>query len=406
MHILYLHQYFVPPDGSGGTRSYEMARRFIIAGHRVTMITSSAFFPSTYNFEKQITKLEIDGINLQVLKLNYSNRLSFNKRILAFVSFTIRSLSAALSVKDVDIVFATSTPLTIALPAVFAKNRNKCPMIFEIRDLWPELPVAIGALRNPLLINLASKLEKWAYRNSDRIVALSPGMKDGIARSGYPGNLVTVVPNSCDVDLFRCPAEMGSKFLSKHPYLKDGPLITYAGTFGKINGVEYLVDIAVEFLKINPKVRFVLCGDGMQREKIYETAIRCGVLEKNLWIIPPIPKSEMPYLLAASTVAVALFVDLPQMWNNSANKFFDALAAGRPIMINYDGWQANLLRDTGAGLVVSPLDARDAALSLNNFISNSKRLATAREASTNLADNIFNRDKLFEILLGVFEAVM
>lgn len=405
MHVLYLHQYFVPPDGTGGTRSYEIARRIVKAGHKVTLVTSSAYFPSNYRFEKN-ADLELDGIHLKVIDIPYSNRLSYWQRIWAFISFAFRSSIASLKVKDVDIVFATSTPLTIALPGIAAKIRHRCPMIFEVRDLWPELPVAIGALRNPFVIFAARWLEKTAYRNSARIIALSPGMRDGVIRTGYPPDMVTVISNSCDNGLFRVPEESGREFLAKHPYLKGKALVTYAGTLGLINGVCCMIDIAAAMKKIDPSVHFLVAGDGKEKNKVLERARLLNVLEKNLWIIPPVAKSDMPGLLSASTVAASFVIDLPELWNNSANKFFDALAAGRPLMINHRGWQADILLGSGAGIVVPPNDPTCAARELHAFLNSKERLKKARTASAFLADTEFNRDRLVEKLIRLFEEVL
>jgi glycosyltransferase involved in cell wall biosynthesis len=406
MHILYLHQYFAPLDGSGSTRSYEMARRMVKAGHKVTMITSSAFFPKHYNFTKPTTSLDIEGIKLKVINVPYSNQLSYAQRIKAFIVFAVKALVETGKVKDVDLIFATSTPLTIALPGIFGKYYHKKPMVFEVRDLWPELPIAIGALNNPLLKNMAKWLEHTAYKNSSHVVALSSGMKDGIVKSGFPAGKVTIIPNSCDIELFR-KQQTSIDYMPEHfPFPRGCPVVLYAGAFGPINGVEYLVDVAKEMSAINPEVRFVIVGDGRQRKLVIEEARRKGVYKKNIWIIPPVKKNEMPELLAASSIAVSLFINLKEMWNNSANKFFDALAAGRPVMINYEGWQADILRKNGAGIVVPPDNPQEAARILYDFLTDSDRLHKARLAACNLAENDFNRDKLFDKLQKVFIEVV
>lgn len=398
MHILYLHQYFVPPDGAGGTRSYEWARRLVREGHRVTVVTSSAFFPPAYAVEKRVTELEIEGIDLKIIRVPYSNKLSFQKRILAFLKFAYLSTIVASSVPAVDVVFATSTPLTIVLPGIITKKIRGCPMVFEVRDLWPDLPIAVGALKNPLAIGLAKVLERWAYWNSDYVVALSPGMKEGVVNAGYPGEKVSVVPNCCDVELFDVPVESGKRFLEKFLFLKGGPIVSYAGTFGLINGVDYLVDIAAEMRTLNSEVKFLLAGEGIRKKDVVEKAIKCGVFEKNLWIYPALPKKEIPGLLSVTTVATSVVIDMPEMWNNSANKFFDALAAGRPLMINHQGWQARILQETGAGVIVPPRNPSEAARILNDFLNDSERLEKARHAARMLAKTEFNRDVLFNKL--------
>lgn len=403
MHILYLHQYFVPPDGDGGTRSYEMGRRLVNAGHKVTLITSYARFPESYNFTKPVTDLEIEGINLKVLKIPYSNNMSFTRRIWAFISFALSSIKETMKTKEVDLIFATSTPLTIAVPGIWGKRFHKCPMVFEVRDLWPELPIAIGALKNPLMKWAARRLEKCAYHNSDAIVALSPGMKEGVVKTGYQEERVAVIPNSCDIDLFNVPPSRGIAFLNKHPELKGEALVTYAGTLGLINGVDYLVEIASEMEKINPNIRFAIFGKGREKEKVMAKAKELGVLDKNLFIYPPLPKKEIPDLLSATTIATSLVIDMQELWHNSANKFFDALAAGKPVLINHKGWQAKILQETGAGIVVPPRAPKTSALLVNTFLLNSQRIKEACVSAKHLALDTFNRDNLANKLRNVLE---
>ncbi len=401
MKIIYLHQYFNTPQMSGGTRSYEMARRFVAAGHKVYMITSSR---EKNNDASGWVEEIIDGIHVHWLAVPYSNKMSFKARVLAFLKFAVASGIKAHRVGG-DVIFATSTPLTIALPAVYAAKRLKKSMVFEMRDLWPELPIAVGALKNPFLEKAAKWLERFAYKNADHVVALSPGMADGVIKSGYSPDKVHLIPNSCDIDLFQVPQSEGQRFLNSHPELQGGPLILYAGTLGLINGVGYIVAIASAMLQINPAVRFLIVGDGKEQDEIREKAGNVGVLEKNLWMLPPIPKSEMPQLLSASTMSTSLVIDLPELWNNSANKFFDALAAGRPIMINHEGWQADLIRETGAGLVVPPAHATQAAKMLYNFLSEPDLVKKAGQSAFHLAKTRFDRDDLAQKLLAVLQRV-
>lgn len=401
MHILYLHQYFCPPDGAGGTRSYEMARRMVDAGHRVTLITSSAFFPASYDL-KRTTKVSLDGIELVILRVPYGNHMGFGRRIWAFLKFAVRSTLKAVAVKEVDVVFATSTPLTIIVPGYIASRISAAPLVFEVRDLWPALPIAVGALKNPIAIWLAQTLERFAYRSATGLIALSPGMKDGVTRSGIPEYRVAMIPNGCDVELFRPNSKQIEAFLNRFPELQGGPLVIYGGTLGHINGVGYMVDLAAAMQRINPSVRFLICGDGIERDTIQAKADTLGVLDHNLWMIPALPKNEMPGPLAAATIALSLFRDLPEMRHNSANKVFDALAAGKPIAVNYGGWQADLIESRGAGLVLSPNDPEAGAQDLSEFLNDTDGLRRASEQAAALADSRFNRDRL----AGDFRAVL
>ncbi len=391
MKILYLHQYFVPPTAHGGTRSYEFARRLIANGHQVRLITSSAYLGPEYTATRRITEAEVGGIPVTIINIPYSNAMGFLARIRAFLQFAVLASYAALRYRP-DVVFATSTPLTIAIPGLITKLVRGVPMVFEVRDLWPELPIAIGALRNPLLKWLAYGLEKLAYRGSMHVVALSPGMADGVVRQGVSPTSVTVIPNSCDTQLFNVPQSRGERIREKLGLAGDQALVVYTGTFGLINGVGYLVEVAAAMRTIDPSVRFLLVGDGAEARKIAQQAQELQVLNQNLWIWEPIAKEQMPDLLAAATVATSLFIPLRPMWNNSANKFFDALAAGKPIAINYGGWQAELLEHSGAGIVMDPGDRSRAASQLAAFLRDRQLLEHAAAASRTLAHEEFNRD--------------
>lgn len=388
MRILYLHQYFNTPQMSGGTRSFEMARRLVAAGHQVHMITTDR----DPNARGDWYVTEEAGISVHWLTVPYSNQMPYPARIRAFFRFAVRAAGRAAGI-PADVVFATSTPLTIALPAVFAARRQKIPMVFEVRDLWPELPIAIGAIAGPMVLP-AKWLERFAYKNAAHIVALSPGMRDGILRQGIPPDRVHVIPNSSDVDLFYVPDTLGQSFRAQYDWMQDHPLIVYTGTLGRINGVGYLAELASYMARITPDIRFLVVGDGYELAAVTAQAEALGVMNNNFFMLSKVAKNEMPSVLSAATVATSLFINLPEMWSNSANKFFDALAAGRPIAINYSGWHAELLESTGAGIVLPPDDPQTAAENLWEFLNDSERLQQASAAANRLAVEQFHRDKL------------
>ncbi|NCC35959.1 MAG: glycosyltransferase WbuB, partial [Chloroflexia bacterium] len=371
MKLLYLHQYFNTPQMSGSTRSYEMARRLVAAGHEVHIVTSDRSpHPSS---DWYVTREA--GIVVHWLPVPYANTMSYRERVDAFVRFAWRAAQRAATL-PADVVFATSTPLTIALPAVYAARRQNIPMVFEVRDLWPELPIAIGALKGAAVLP-ALWLERFAYHQASQLVALSPGMRDGILRQGVAPERVHVIPNSADIALFATPEEAGHAFRSRYQWLQDRPLIVYTGTLGRINGVAYLAEIAGWMAQRAPEVRFLVVGAGYEEEAVTARARELGVLDTSFFMLPGVPKNEIPAILSAATVAMSLFIDLPAMWSNSANKFFDALAAGRPVAINYRGWQADLLEQTGAGIVLPPNDAALAVQQLWALLQAKDRLAHA-----------------------------
>lgn len=372
----------------GGTRSYEMARRLVERGHEVTMVTS--WREPREDREWFVT--EEDGIAVHWLPVPYDNEMGYAQRIQAFFRFAVASARRAAAI-DADVVFATSTPLTIALPGAWAARRRRRPMVFEVRDLWPEMPIAIGALRNPLAIWAARRLERFAYRNATRIVALSPGMADGVIEAGYPKDKVSVIPNSCDLALFTPDPAQGRRFRDAHPELGDGPIVLYAGTMGRVNGVDYMAELAAACEEQAPKAQFVVLGAGSEAEVVRARATELGVLGRNFHIFPQVAKSEVVSAFAAASICCSWFADIPEMEKNSANKFFDGLAAGRAIAINYGGWHAEILREVDCGLALSR-NVNEAASELSQWLKDPARLSDAGQRARALGEARFSRDRL------------
>ncbi len=333
------------------------------------------------------------GIKVHWLPVPYSNHMSYRQRIVAFMQFALCSMGKAKQLGG-DVIFATSTPLTISIPAVFAARCNRLPMVFEVRDLWPELPIAMGALRNPFAQWMARRLERWAYKHSEAIIALSPGMKSGVVKIGYPAERVAVIPNSSDNIEFKYNQQAAAQFRAEREWLQHRPLLVYGGTFGSINGVDYLVRLAKELRSINAQIRILLVGDGQEKDAVLELASRAGVLGVNLFIEDSLPKNKMPALLSAADISASLFIDLPEMQPNSANKFFDSLASGTPILLNYGGWQHTLVEAKGCGLAMWRKPIKEVALIVAEKISDTVWLRQAGDAARELAETVFDRDHL------------
>jgi len=373
----------------------------VAKGHEVHMITSDREISANMgDWEEEI----IDGITIHWLGVPYDNKMSFFERVKAFFIFAFKAGSKAIFL-DGDIIFATSTPLTISIPAIKAKNKLKIPMVFEVRDLWPEVPIAIGILRNPIFKYLAKQLELYAYRNAEQVVALSQGMGDGVAKTGYPNKNIHIIPNSSDISFFQLNKKLKIGLQNKYKWNVGDKIIIYTGTLGEINGVEYLVDIANEFIEINNKVKFLIVGDGIEEQAIRNKAKIYNCLDNNLFLINQLPKNKMPGLYNLSTIATSLFIPLKEMEANSANKFFDTLAAGKPIVINYGGWQKDLIEKHNIGLVLAR-DPKVAANELNELLLNDELLNTKGKNALALAKSEFSRDKLAQELIHILESLV
>jgi glycosyltransferase involved in cell wall biosynthesis len=401
MRITYLHQYFTTPERGGATRSFEMARRWVREGHAVTMITSVPEGAQGFFWRER----QADGIRVLSLPVPYSNKMPFRRRIISFLSFVFAAACKATTV-PADVIFATSTPLTIAIPAAYAAARLKVPWVFEVRDMWPDVPIAVGALRHPFLMAAARELEMFAYRQAAHVIALAPGMKEDIVRKGVAPEKVTVIPNGCDLNIFQ-QASMGAGTIREdHAWLGSGPLVLFAGTLGKANGIEYLIRLAAAALKRVPSARFVLIGDGAEKKAAVDLAQVLGLLGRSVFFLEPMSKPEVARWICSADFLVCLFTGPAAVWKDAVqNKFFDALAAGKPTACNFEGYQSLLARDEGVGIILDPLSPSKGADQLVNRLEDKAWLASVRPKALRLARETFNRDILARELLKALISV-
>lgn len=389
MKVIYLHQYFNTPNMSGSTRSYEMARRLVAAGHEVSMVTSWR----EQTDKKNWFMTEEAGIKVYWLPVPYSNGMNYIERIKAFFKFAWSSAHKTASL-DGDVVFATSTPLTIAVPAIYSSWKKQIPMVFEVRDMWPAVPIALGAIRHSLLVKLALWLEKKAYKHSSHIVALAPGMRNDIVAGGISEEKVSVIPNGCDLDVFS-GVHKGHSPRDHYSWLENRKLILFAGTIGRANGVDYLVRIARQVSFSDPEVRFAIVGEGGEWEKVRSLAVQEGIFEKNFFMLPALPKCDLVPWLHAADIIVALFTGPRVIWKDAVqNKFFDALAVGKPIACNFDGFQSQVAVESDIGFILDPLNIESAADRLLSAINNQDWLDAVPNRAKILAEGRFNRDRL------------
>jgi glycosyltransferase involved in cell wall biosynthesis len=397
MKILYIHQYFNKPDMTGGTRSYEFAKRLISNGHKVTFLTSER----TLGTRSSGWREEVyEGIKILWLSVPYDNRFGALSRIKAFLSFGIRSALKGRTI-PFDIIFATSTPLTIGLPGLFLKFLRRRPMVFEVRDLWPELPIAMNVIKNPVLIWLLRAFEKFIYKSSTSIVALSPGMKDGIVRYGIDPKNVHVIPNLADLERFLPDVKKRINTREELGFKESDIVLGYFGTFGKINDVNFLVHM-VDALPHNSSVKLLMCGGGATFNETIQAAKLVDPEGERITILEGVSKEEISDLYRAVDISCSVFLPIPEMEINSANKFFDSLASGKCTLINYGGWQQNLLEEHQAGFRVSSNPIL-AAQELARFISLDTIELNGQNARS-LAEYKYDRDKLASLLVSVLES--
>lgn len=384
MKIIYIHQYFKFPHESGGTRSYDLATGFVDSGHHVEMLTSTS--DEKHKTDKRWIKIEQNELVVHYIYIPYGNHLSYFQRSMVFFQFLWFSTFKLLSLKG-DVVLATSTPLTIGIPALIKKWLHKTPFVFEARDVWPEAVIAIGALKNKMLQKILYKLEAVIYKNAAAIVPLSVDMKYSIV-SRYPKlsiKPIEVIENISEIDRFQNGYNKEVLVLKEkigfHPRLT----ILYAGTFGRVNGIDYVIALAAKLIAIDPTIVFVLLGDGAEKKAIIQEAHNKAVLNKNVFILDSVSKQELPQLYFECSMGSSFVIPIKELWANSANKFFDTLAAGKPILINHKGWQQEVIDKENIGYVLPDTLSDDAVAEFVLYSQNEKLISEQKKNAIQIA---------------------
>jgi glycosyltransferase involved in cell wall biosynthesis len=400
MKVLYFHQHFSTPSGATGTRSYEMAQRLIIRGHSVLMVCGSFQGGESgleSDFKKGSRRGIVNGLEVLEFQLPYSNIDSFLKRTGVFLRFALSSIRVVLSEKY-DLVFATTTPLTAGIPGIVARWFRSKPFVFEVRDLWPELPKAMGVIRNPVLLKLMSILEWVSYHSASRCVGLSPGIVEGIKKCGIKEELVTMISNGCDLDFFSNAQPSAIKGVKKSDFVA-----IFTGTHGLANGVNAALDAALELKNRNRQdIKLCFIGSGRLKPDLIDQAKRDEL--DNCIFLDPIPKAELAACLKRADLGMQLLKNIPSFYyGTSPNKFFDYLATGLPVLNNYPGWLADLIKDNQCGFAIPPDSPSAFADALEAAVDDRVSLKEMGQHSVELAGRMFDRNKLADQFVNWLE---
>jgi len=403
MRVLYYHQHFSTPSGAIGTRSYEMAKKLLEKGHEVTMVCGSfGLGDSGLRSEYRRGRREgiVDGIRVIEFHLPYDNKQGLVARSVTFLRYALRSVRVSLT-EQYDLVIATSTPLTAAIPGIAAKVLRRKPFVFEVRDLWPELPRAMGVISNPLTLQLLNGLEWQAYRSATLCIGLSPGIVSGIRRRAGENKRIRMIPNGCDLRLFNPSREPDSTFPGAQ---KSDFVAVFTGAHGPANGLEAVLDAARELQRRNRSdISLVLIGDGKCKAELRATASVEGL--NQVMFLDPVPKTELVRLLNLADAGLMLLADVSAFYyGTSPNKFFDYIAMGLPVLNNYPGWLADMIDEHQLGLVIPPGDAVKFADALESLADGVEDRASMGRNARLLAESRFSRAQLSTAFVEEIEA--
>jgi glycosyltransferase involved in cell wall biosynthesis len=397
MHVLLIHQAFASIGEPGGTRHHELARALARKGHRVTVITS----PISYLSGTATAAAAEDGdegvVIIRPRTLGGLHR-SFLRRLLGFVSFMVSAFATGLRIRDVDVVWGTSPPIFQGVSAWALARLKGARFLFEVRDLWPDFAIAVGVLKNKVLIRSSLWLERFLYRNADQLIVNSPGYVAHVKARGAAR--VELLPNGADPQMFD-PDDRGSQFRASHRL--DGKFVAlYAGAHGISNDLDVVLD-AAGLLLTAPAIQFVLVGDGKEKPRLVERAAQMGLT--NVTFAPAVPKSHVASALAAADACIAILKPLDEYKTTYPNKVFDYMAAGRPVVLAIEGVIREVVVSANCGPCPKPGSARELANSIMKLAADPVQASVLGRNGRRYLEEHFSRESVAEQLCAILDGL-
>jgi len=404
VNIVYIHQHFMTNKGKGGTRSYDVARYMVKAGHRVHMITGiydiSGIEPMPWY--RLFRKEQADGIEITVCNVRYSNKLSGLKRTWAFLWFACLATIAALRVKKPDLVFATSTPLTVGIPGYIAALLKRVPFIFEVRDIWPESFVLSGWVsEKSLSVRLMAMLEAFCYRKAAKILLVSKGFEKRLIERGLDPSKLKTVLLGADGNMF-VDVKRDEAFLDRYN-LRGKMIAVFTGAHGKANGLDYIVE-AARFSVDRPDIAYVLIGAGSEKQRLMDKARAAGL--DNIVFADPVPKEKLPGILAVCHTGLMILKHIDGGRPVTPNKIFDYMFMGMPSIVNFRGPTDDMVREHDCGLFADGTNPRDLAEKVKLLADDPEKCRQMGQNAMKAAREKYDRKIIADQLIETFEQVL
>ena len=390
MKILLLHQHFNTPEKGGAIRSYYLAKALVANGISVQVIAA-------HNQKNHLTQ-NVEGIEVHYLPVSYDNRYGFIARSWAFLNYMWSAVKLSHQFKDADYCYAMSTPLTVGLAAKWIKRRHNIPYIFEVGDLWPDAPVQLGYINNYFFQALLYQLEKSIYHSADSMVALSPSIQSAIEKK-VPGKKVHLLPNMADDHYYK--PETRKPALEEKFNVKGKFVISYVGAVGFANGLDYILECANASRKAELPIQFFICGDGALLDRLKGNVKQLGL--SNLTFIDFTNRDGVKELLNVTDASFICYKPIPILETGSPNKFFDGLAAGKLILINFGGWIRKEIEEHACGVYTDPHQPTDFIKKIKPFLFDRELLTAYQQASRQLAERKYSRNLLSKKFVELFK---
>lgn len=371
MRILYLSQYFPPEAGATQSRAYEMAHQWVQMKHEVTMISEipnhpSGIIPQEYK-RKLLERENLNGIDVIRVWVKTSPIKNFSNRLLFYLSYMVNAIIIGLFMLRgrYDLLYASSPPLFVGGTALVLSYLKHIPMVFEVRDLWPEAAVALGELSNKHSISLATKLEEMCYQKAIQIVVVTQGVYYKLLQRGIPHGKLFLIPNGANTELYVFNRS-GREKIRKELGLSGKFVPIYAGIHGLAQNLETILQTA-RLLIDNPKIHFLLIGDGPKKSELISLASTYNL--PNLTFLSEKPRELIPMYLSAADIAIIPLRKAEVFKTVVPSKIFDAWACKLPVILTIDGEARELVESINGGVYIQaeePTKMAEKLLKLSN----------------------------------------
>lgn len=406
IRILYLSQYFPPEMGAPSARVYELARRWVQAGAKVTVLTGfpnhpTGEIPESYRGYRFLEE-EKDGIRIVRTYIYAAPNKGFFIRILTYLSFMFSSiLQGTRKTGEQDIVIATSPQFFVGIAGYIISRLKGIPFIFEVRDLWPESIVQLGELKNKLIIRFLEWIEMFLYRKSTHIVGVADSTVDILTKRGVPQSKISIIKNGVDLQLF---INKNRQDELKLKFKLDGKfVISYIGTHGLSHSLDKVIETA-HLMRSNEKVIFLLVGEGAEKEKLKAEANQFNL--QNVIFSDQINKEELPAYYELSDVVLVTLRKLPLFKHVIPSKIFEIMAMNRPIIISVDGEARKLVEDARAGVFSEPEKPTALKEKIEYLLANPEIRLELGKNGRDYVNKKFNRNVLADSYFALIQKVL
>ncbi len=392
MHILFLSHYFYPEGNAPASRTYENSKRWVLDGHKVTVVTGAPNVPDGVvyaGYKNRIRQREkIDGIDIVRVWTYIAPNRGTARRILNYFSYMVSSVQG-LFVRNVDIVVATSPQFFCVIGGYMLSRLKRVPFVMEVRDMWPESIKSVGAIKSGPIIGFLEKLEHYLYRHADHIIVVTDSFKKAISDRGISGSKISVIKNGVDLSFFQ--PRVGMEDAKRSLGLEGKFVVSYVGTLGMAHALDCLLSVA-DSMNAYKDIVFMFVGSGAEKDKLL-----CIKEEKkldNVMFVDRQPKDRIPFYYECSNVCVVPLKKTDLFKTVLPSKMFEIMAMSRPIVQSVDGEARSLLEQAGAGLYVEPENKDAIRQAILNIFDNPSMAQDMGKKGRFFVEQHFNRDVL------------